>query len=112
MAEAVREGSLEQRLLHLLLNNNSKEAQGQMTSSCAKSVQSCLTLSNPVGCTCQAPLTMGFSRQEHWTGLPGPPPGDLPGPGVQPTSLSPPARRAGPLPPVRLGSPPDVLDAN
>ena len=27
---------------------------------------------------CQAPLSMGFSRQEYWSGLPGPPPGDLP----------------------------------
>ena len=29
---------------------------------------------------CQAPLSMGFSRQEHWSGLPFPPPGDLPDP--------------------------------
>ena len=36
---------------------------------------------------CQAPLSMGFSRQEHWTGLPCPPPGDLPDPGIKPTSL-------------------------
>ena len=34
----------------------------------------------------QAPLSMGFSRQEHWSGLPCPPPGDLPNPGIQPTS--------------------------
>ncbi|CAI9165670.1 unnamed protein product [Rangifer tarandus platyrhynchus] len=33
---------------------------------------------------CQAPLFMGFSRQEHWSGLPFPPPGDLPGPGIKP----------------------------
>ena len=31
----------------------------------------------------QAPLTMGFSRQEHWSGLPCPPPGDLPDPGME-----------------------------
>ena len=31
-----------------------------------------------------APLSMGFSRQEHWSGLPFPPPGDLPKPGVEP----------------------------
>ena len=30
---------------------------------------------------CQAPLSMEFSRQEYWSGLPCPPPGDLPGPG-------------------------------
>ena len=35
---------------------------------------------------CQIPLSMGFSRQEYWSGLPFPPPGDLPDPGVEPTS--------------------------
>ena len=35
----------------------------------------------------QAPLSMGFSRQEHWSRLPCPPPGDLPHPGIEPTSL-------------------------
>ena len=34
----------------------------------------------------QAPLSMGFSRQEHWSGLPCPPPGDLPDPGIEPES--------------------------
>ena len=33
---------------------------------------------------CQAPLSMGFSRQEYWRGLPCPPPGDLPDPGIKP----------------------------
>ena len=32
----------------------------------------------------QAPLSMGFSRQEYWSGLPFPPPGDLPDPGIEP----------------------------
>ena len=35
----------------------------------------------------QAPLTMGFSRQEYWSGLPGTPPGDLPNPGIKPSLL-------------------------
>ena len=35
----------------------------------------------------QAPLSMGFSRQEYWTGLPFPPPGNLPDPGIEPTAL-------------------------
>ena len=35
---------------------------------------------------CQAPLSMGFSRQEHWSGLPFPSPGDLPNPGIKPGS--------------------------
>ena len=36
----------------------------------------------------QAPLSMGFSRQRYWSGLPFPPPGDLPNPGVEPASLA------------------------
>ena len=39
----------------------------------------------------QAPLSMGFSTQEYWSGLPGPPPGDLPDPGIEPTFLMSPA---------------------
>ena len=35
---------------------------------------------------CQAPLSMGFSRQEYWSGLPFPSPGDFPHPGIKPTS--------------------------
>ena len=35
---------------------------------------------------CQAPLSMGLSRQEYWSGLPFSPPGDLPDPGIEPTS--------------------------
>ena len=34
----------------------------------------------------QAPLSMGFSRQEYWSGLPSPPPEDLPNPGIKPRS--------------------------
>ena len=34
----------------------------------------------------QAPVSMGFSRREHWSGLPCPPPGDLPNPGIEPRS--------------------------
>ena len=43
----------------------------------------------------QAPLSMGFSRQEYWSGLPCPPPGDLPDPGIKPTSLMSPALAGG-----------------
>ena len=42
----------------------------------------------------QAPLSMGFSRQEYWTGLPCPPPGDLPDAGIEPTFLMSPALAA------------------
>ena len=37
----------------------------------------------------QAPLSMGFSRQAYWSGLPCPPPGDLPDPGIESTFLMP-----------------------
>ena len=39
----------------------------------------------------QAPLSMGFSRQEYWSELPCPPPGDLPTPGIEAASLTSPA---------------------
>ena len=49
--------------------------------------QSYPTLCNPIDCVaCQAPLSMGFSRQEYWSGLPFPPPGDIPDPGIDPKS--------------------------
>ena len=58
----------------------------------AKLLQSCLTFCDPVDCiACQAPLSMGFSRQEYWSGLPCPPPGDLPDPEIKPMSLTFPA---------------------
>ena len=43
----------------------------------------------------QAPLSMGFSRQEYWSGLPCPPPGDIPDPGIQPSSLASPTLAGG-----------------
>ena len=43
----------------------------------------------------QAPLSMGFSRQEYWSGLPYPPPGDLPNPRIEPASLTSPALAGG-----------------
>ena len=51
----------------------------------AKSLQSCATLWIPW--TYLVPLSMGFSRQEYWSGLPCPPPGDLPDPEIEPASL-------------------------
>ena len=44
--------------------------------------QSCPTLSDPMDCSHQTPLSMGFSRQEYWSGLSFPSPGDLPNPGI------------------------------
>ena len=40
----------------------------------AKSLQSCLTPCNPIDSSPPGPLSLGFSRQEHWSGLPFPPP--------------------------------------
>ena len=46
----------------------------------------CLTLETPCTVACQAPLFMGFSKQEYWSGLPFPSPGDLLNSGVEPRS--------------------------
>jgi len=54
---------------------------------CAKSLQSCPTLCDPLTVAHQAPLSMGFSRQEYRSGLPFPSPRDLPDPGIEPVSL-------------------------
>ena len=50
--------------------------------------QSCPTLGTAAR---QAPLSLGFSRQEYWSGLPSPPPGNLPDPGIDPKSPGSPA---------------------
>ena len=44
--------------------------------------QSCLTLQTTWTVAYRAPLSMGFSRQQYWSGLPFPCPGDLPDPGI------------------------------
>ena len=62
---------------------------------CAKSLQSCLTLCDPMDVARQAPLFMGFSRQEYWRELSCPPPGHLPDPGIKPASLMSPALGGG-----------------
>ena len=61
----------------------------------AKSLlQSCLC-ATPWTVTRQTPLSMRFPRQEYWSGLPGPPPGDLPGRGMEPVSFMSPALAGG-----------------
>ena len=50
----------------------------------------------------QAPLSMGFSRKEYWSGLPCPPPGDFPNPGIEPAS---PTLQVAALPLSHWGSP-------
>ena len=48
---------------------------------------------------------MGFSRQEYWSGLPRPPPGDLSDPGIELASLTSPASQVGSLPGAPTGRP-------
>ena len=71
----------------------------------AQMLQSGPTLSDPVDCSHQVPLFMGFSRQEYWSGLPFPPAGGLPNPGIEPTSPAAPASQADSLPVSPEGSP-------
>jgi len=49
------------------------------------------SFATPWTVACQASLSMEFSRQENWSGLPSPSPGDLPDPGTEPRSLTSPA---------------------
>ena len=49
--------------------------------------KSCPTLATPWTVACQAPVSMGFSRREYWSGLPFPSPGDLSDPGSNPGLL-------------------------
>ena len=65
--------------------------------------QSCPTLCDPMDCIDhQAPLSMGFTKQEYWNGLLFPSPRDLPRPGIEPAS---PALQADSLPRGLLGNP-------
>ena len=58
---------------------------------CVKSLQSCSTLCDPMDHSHQSLLSMGFFRQEYWSGLPCLPSGDLPDPEIKPMSLTSPA---------------------
>ena len=72
--------------------------------SCFSRVRLCMTLWSVA---CQVPLSMGFSRREHCHGLPCPPPGDHPDPGMEPTSLITPAWAGGFFTPAPPGKPSD-----
>jgi len=54
---------------------------------------------------------MGFSRQEYWSGLPCPPPGDLLHTGIKPQSPASPALQADSLPTEPPGKPPGLIEA-
>ena len=56
---------------------------------CISVTQSCLTLCDLLDYIAhQAPLSMGFSRKEYWSGFPFPSPGDLPEPQIEPRSIA------------------------
>ena len=57
----------------------------------------CICVLNRLSCVWHSvtPWTMGSFRQEYWSGLPFPPPGDLPEPGIEPTSVTSPALAGG-----------------
>ena len=75
---------------------------------CAKSLQSCLTLCDPKDVACLTPLSLGFSRQQYWSGLPCSPPKDVPYPMIKPAPSASPARQADSLPLNHQGSPNSV----
>ena len=61
----------------------------------AKSLSCVQLFGNPWTVGCQAPLSMEFSRQDNWSGLPFPTPGDLTDPGIKPRSSVSPAVAGG-----------------
>ena len=75
---------------------------------CFSRVWLCVTLWTV---THQAPLSMGFSRQEYWSGLPCTPLRNLPDVGIKPASPVTPALQAGSLPLSRLGNPPKLASS-
>ena len=82
----------------MLSGNNSRKNKGLSASSvsaAAKSFQPCLTLCDTTELAHQAPLSIGFSRKEYRSGLPCPPPGDLPDTGIEPASLMSPTLAGG-----------------
>ena len=88
-----KDHELEQRT-HLCRNNsNANTAMRQRTH--AKSLWSCLILCERKDCSPTGSSVHGFPRQEYWSGLPCPPPGDLSNPGTEPVSLMSPALAGG-----------------
>ena len=65
------------------LENSIKDIAGNWRKSGGLVIKLCLTLATPWTVALQAPLFMGFPRQEYWSGMPFPSPGDLPNPGIE-----------------------------
>ena len=72
--------------------------------------QSCPTLCNPVDCSPPGSSVHGIFRQEYWSGLPFPSPGDLPDPGIEPATPASPALQAASSPRSHQGDAFDLLD--
>ena len=94
----MRVGHKEQQRRRLDKLSNSKKERKKV-----KSLSRVRLFATPWTVAYQAPLSMGFSRQECWSGLPFPSPGDLPDPGIKPGS---PALQADVLPSEPPGKPP------
>ena len=79
--------------MHLYVNLNHLAIHLKLTQHCKATIccrclvtKLCLTLWTPWTVAHQAPLSLGFPRQEYWSGLPFPSPGDLPHPRLEPKS--------------------------
>ena len=77
---------IQQRLTECL--PSTKHCLGQGAKWCERIVSHVWFFVTPMDCSPQAPLSMEFSRQEYWSGLPFPTPGDLPDSGIEPVSLA------------------------
>ena len=66
--------------------NYSSYVEPRLKESESEVAQSCPTLCNPMDCSLLGSSVWDFSRQEYWSGLPFPSPGDLPDPGIEPGS--------------------------
>jgi len=84
----------------------SKESTRYYESCCYLVTKLCPTLHDPWTVAHQVPLSIGFSRQEYWIGLPLPFPGDLPHPGIEPVFS---ALQEDSLPLRSQGSPIDTI---
>ena len=69
-------------MVDYLENNKNGNIYQNLVSVCVKSLSLVRLFATPSTIVRQAPLSMEFSRQEHWSGLPFPSPGDLPEPGL------------------------------
>ena len=82
--------------------NYSSYMEPRLKESESEVAQSCPTLCNPMDCSLLGSSVWDFSRQEYWSGLPFPPPGDLPNLGIKPRS---PTLQADALPSEPPGKP-------